>query len=229
MFQILWDIGKHLWIWPPQRCLRCQKFHARNHFSMLLLGMASSASKMVVSLLGWPLGSSRILIHQLALTSADTYRPILYGRCEWKIGIKPSFLGISAIKGIQEWYSRKNLDDWLHSKAVNLFLLTLYSYFFSTKINLAFELSFDRDFKVVTDELLETSLMIYWISRILIRYQISHQRCTHSWLYQFQVTGYCANYSLKLVVLHTFCLKITQNVAFDFFFNFGIFHQFLSY
>ena len=55
----------------------------------------------------------------------------------------------------------KNLDDWLHSKAVNLFLLTLYSYFFSTKINLAFELSFDRDFKVVTDELLETSLMIY--------------------------------------------------------------------
>lgn len=103
MFQILWDIGKHLWIWPPQSCLRCQKFHARNHFSMLLLGMASSASKMVVSLLGWPLGSSRILIQQLALTSADTYRPILYGRCEWKIGIKPSFLGISAIKGIQEW------------------------------------------------------------------------------------------------------------------------------
>ena len=63
--------------------------------------------------------------------------------------------------GLKKDTPGKNLDDWLHSKAVNLFLLTLYSYFFSTKINLAFELSFDRDFKVVTDELLETSLMIY--------------------------------------------------------------------
>ena len=27
----------------------------------------------------------------------------------------------------------------------------------------------------------------------------------------------------------THCLKITQNVAYEFFFNFGIFHQFLSY
>ena len=80
------EIGKHLWIWP-QSCLWCQKFHARNHFSKLL-GIIISIKDGCQ--LGWPLGSSRILIHQLALTSADTYL-LCMGDANERLGLSPHF------------------------------------------------------------------------------------------------------------------------------------------